>query len=149
MVSGTVPARFFSCCDIVSGCSGCSSESEHLVLELLLDLGKFLLSVSSCNLAVCLDLDDLVESSDELLGGVLECLDVYDTSLACLCCLNCALVECLCILSEHLVGSLCYSILSLDSLLCMIVVQSQYHLCLTHRNYIDDGRVDLLGHDSV
>ena len=68
--------------DVLCALSGICSDAEHLVFELLLDPCEFELGVRSCDLAVFLDLLDLVEGSDELLVGVLESLDVYDSSLA-------------------------------------------------------------------
>ena len=80
---------------------------------------------------------------------MLQCLDVDDASLAGLCCINSALVQRLGVLLEHLIGSLCDCLLSLDSLLCMIVVESQHHLSLPHRDYVHDSGADLLRHDGV
>ncbi len=100
-------------------------------------------------MAFCLDLDHFVDSRDQLVISMLQCLDIYYRALVLLGSSNCSHLERVCVFLQHLVSRIRHKLLCFGRFSRMRNAQCKHHLVLPQRDRVIDRALDLLRHHGV
>ena len=115
---------------------------QQFILQVFFHLAHFQFCLGSLGAALFLNIHDIIQSSDQLLIGLLQSLNIHDSALRFPGSLCGCKVKCLRIFLQKLICQVCYLALGLGCFCGMGDSKCQHHLALPKWNGIYNGCLD-------